>query len=106
VLYTLTSRDSFGDTTSARNCQFRDQRLSRQSDCNVTTATLGALRLHHHLSARFNLLPAKVRNQFSIPIVDDSFAEGNESFSVSLNNGFGTSLGAPNNGDGDHQWPQ
>jgi hypothetical protein len=39
--------------------------------------------------------PGETSKTISIPIVDDSFAEGNESFTVSLNNATGTNLGSP-----------
>ncbi len=39
--------------------------------------------------------PGENSKTISIPIVDDSFAEGNESFTVSLSNATGTNLGSP-----------
>ena len=36
-----------------------------------------------------------VLKTFSIPLVDDSYAEGNENFSVTLSNAIGATLGSP-----------
>ena len=39
--------------------------------------------------------PAKLRRCISIPIVDDVYAEGNESFTITLSNAIGATLGTP-----------
>src|SRR2546425_6232003 len=69
------------DTAGTQNCNVANGKASSRCDY---IATIGTVQFAAGETSKSN----------SIPIIDDSYAEGNETFSVSLNNGFGTSLGA------------
>ena len=73
----LTTSDSAG----TQNCSVANGKAS--SRCDYTT-TFGTVQFNAGESSK----------TFSIPIVDDAYVEGNETFTVSINNGVGTSLGA------------
>ena len=70
------------DTSGANNCNMTNGAASSRCDY---LATIGTLRFAANETAK-NIL---------IPIIDDSYAEGNETFAVTLSNPSGTVLGSP-----------
>lgn len=73
----LTTSDSAG----TQSCSLANGKASSRCDYTTTFGTV-----------QFNA--GEASKTFSIPIVDDVFVEGDETFTVSINNGAGTSLGA------------
>ena len=71
------------DTAGLNNCSFINNVASAR--CDYITA-VGTVRFAAGESAK----------TISIPIVDDAYAEGNETFTITLSNAIGASLGAPN----------
>ncbi len=68
------------DSAGSQNCNVVNGNASSRCDylTSVGTAQFGA---------------GETSKTFSVPIIDDSYAEGNETFTVSLNNASGASLG-------------
>src|SRR5204863_3067994 len=64
-----------------QNCNVANSQSSSRCDYIATIGTV-------------QFAAGETSKSISIPIIDDSYAEGSETFSVNLNNGFGTSLGA------------
>jgi subtilisin family serine protease len=85
-----------GDITSSATVSFATSDAAGTQNCNVVngkassrcdyTTTFGTVQFNAGESSK----------TFSIPIVDDAYVEGSETFSISLNNGLGTSLSAQN----------
>ena len=71
------------DNAGANNCNVIDGKASSRCDYETTAGTL-----------RFT--GGEVSKTIPIPIIDDSYAEGSESFTIALSNPTGTSLGVPN----------
>ena len=71
------------DTAGLNNCSFINGVASAR--CDYITA-VGTVRFAAGESAK----------TISIPIVDDAYAEGNETFTITLSNAIGATLGAPN----------
>src|SRR5688572_21361932 len=71
------------DTAGLNNCSFINGVASAR--CDYITA-FGTVRFAAGESAK----------TISIPIVDDAYAEGNETFTITLSNALGATLGAPN----------
>ncbi|MGI8734448.1 MAG: pre-peptidase C-terminal domain-containing protein [Pyrinomonadaceae bacterium] len=71
------------DPSGLNNCSFITGNASARCDY---TAAVGTARFAIGESAR----------NISIPIIDDSFAEGNENFTITLSNATGATLGSPN----------
>ena len=69
------------DTAGTQNCNVANGKASSRCDY---IATIGAVRF----------TAGETSKSISIPIIDDSYAEGNETFSVSLTGGFGSTIGA------------
>src|SRR5437660_3168428 len=69
------------DTAGTQNCNLANGKASSRCDYIATIGTV-------------QFAAGETSKSISIPIIDDSYAEGSETFSVNLNNGFGTSLGA------------
>ncbi len=70
------------DDAGLTNCSVVNGIASPRCDYEVTVGTL-------------QFAPGETSKSFSVAIVDDSYAEGNETFRVSLSNPSGATLGAP-----------
>lgn len=71
-----------GDTAGLNNCNIVNGTAS--SRCDYVTA-VGTVRFD----------PGQTSKNISIPIVDDSYADGSESFTLTLSNATGATLGVP-----------
>ena len=69
-----------GDAAGLQNCNVFNGIASPRCDYIVTIGTL-------------QFAAGETSKSFSVPIIDDSYAEGNETFTVSLNNASGATLG-------------
>ena len=70
------------DTAGVQNCSVVNHLASQRCDYMNTAGTL-------------TFAPGETSKSFSVSIIDDSYAEGDETFSVSLTNASVASLGAP-----------
>lgn len=84
-----------GPTTSAATADYATSDTAGLTNCNVVNG-VGSPRCDYATSVgivRFAV--GETSKTISIPIVDDSYAEGNENFTITLSNATGASLGAP-----------
>jgi subtilisin family serine protease len=86
-----------GDATSAASVSFTTNDTAGSQPCNQANAKASSRCDYTTTFGTVQFAAGDVSKTFSIPIVDDSFMEGDETFTVSLSNGFGTSLGAQTN---------
>jgi hypothetical protein len=71
------------DTAALHNCDVLDGAASAR--CDYTTAV-----------GTVHFATGQTSKEISIPLVDDSFAEGSENFTITLSNASGAMLGSPN----------
>lgn len=84
-----------GDTTGTASVDYEtvdDPALVR---CDVINGTSYARCDYATRIATANFAPGETSRSFVIPLIDDSYAEGNESFKVKLSNAVGATLSAP-----------
>jgi len=74
---TMTTSDNAG----TQNCSVANGQASSRCDYIATIGTV-------------QFATGETSKSISIPIIDDSYAEGNETFSVNLTSGFGSTIGA------------
>jgi hypothetical protein len=83
-----------GDTSSAATINYATSDTSGLTNCNVTGTGIASSRCDYATSigtVRFAI--GESSKTISIPIVDDNFAEGSESFTLTLSNAVGATLG-------------
>ena len=80
---TASVRYATSDTAGLTNCNVFNGIASARCDYPVSVGTI-------------NFAASEAFRTISIPIVDDSYAEGNENFSIALSNAVGGSLGQAN----------
>jgi hypothetical protein len=82
-----------GDASAAGSVGFATSDSAGSQPCNVFNG-LASSRCDYLTSiGTVQFAAGETFRTFSIPIIDDSYAEGNETFTVSLNNAAGASLG-------------
>ena len=84
-----------GPSNDAATVDYATSDTAALTNCNVVNG-VGSARCDYATSvgtARF--AAGETSKSISIPIVDDSYAEGSESFTITLSNAVNTSLGAP-----------
>ncbi|MBA3356077.1 MAG: SBBP repeat-containing protein [Pyrinomonadaceae bacterium] len=70
------------DTSGSNNCSVINGNASSRCDYQTTVGTL-------------QFASGETSKTISIPIIDDSYAEGSENFTITLSNATGASLGSP-----------
>ncbi len=83
-----------GDTSSNATVSFTTSDVAGTQNCNVVNGNASSRCDYTTTFGTVQFNAGEASKTFSIPIVDDAYVEGNETFTLSLNNGFGTSLGA------------
>jgi subtilisin family serine protease len=83
-----------GDTSSAASVSFATSDSAGSQACNVNNGKASSRCDYAAILGTIQFAAGEVSKTISIPLIDDSFAESGETFTVSLNNGSGTSLGA------------
>ncbi|MGI8734055.1 MAG: Calx-beta domain-containing protein [Pyrinomonadaceae bacterium] len=84
-----------GDTSAAVSASYATTDGAGLTNCNVFNG-IASPRCDYAVSiGTVSFASGETLKTISIPIVDDSYAEGSESFSISLSNPVGTSLGSP-----------
>jgi len=84
-----------GSTSGAASVTYTSSDTAGLTNCNVINGVASS-RCDYAVSiGTVSFAPGDVLKTFSIPLVDDSYAEGNENFSVTLSNAIGATLGSP-----------
>ncbi len=82
-----------GDTTSRATVNFATVDSAGLQDCNVTNGIASPRCDYINTLGAISFAASETSKSFSIAIVDDSYAEGNETFNISVNNASGATLG-------------
>ena len=83
-----------GDTSDSSTVNYATSDASGTNTCNCEWHCFFALRLSDH-SRHTQFAAGETSKTISIPIIDDAYAEGNESFTITLSNPTGATLGTP-----------
>jgi subtilisin family serine protease len=83
-----------GDTTSAATVSFTTSDSAGSQSCSVNNGQASSRCDYMTTFGTVQFAAGETSKSILIPIVDDSYVEGPETFTVSLSNGLGTSLGA------------
>ncbi len=73
-----------GDTTSSASVNFATNDAAGLQDCNVTNGIASPRCDYINTAGTVRFAAGETSKSFSVAIVDDSYAEGNETFTVSL----------------------
>ena len=82
-----------GNTSSAANVSFATSDLAGAQNCNVVNGVASARCDYEARFATVKFAPGETSKTISVFIIDDSYLEGPETFSVNLSNPSGASLG-------------
>ena len=85
-----------GDTTSSSKVTFATSDAAGSQNCDVLNGKASSRCDYISMVGTVQFGPGDSTKTFTIPIIDDSYAEGNESFTVTLSNPTGATLGSPN----------
>jgi len=83
-----------GDTTNGATVGFTTSDSAGLTNCNVINGTASPRCDYENTQGTMTFVAGETSKSFSVAIVDDSYAEGNETFTVSLNSPIGAALGA------------
>ena len=83
-----------GDTTSAATVGFTTSDSAGSQNCDTFNGKASSRCDYMTTFGTAQFAAGETSKSISIPIVDDAYVEGSETFTVSLSNGFGASLGA------------
>jgi hypothetical protein len=83
-----------GDTSAAVSVGFATSDASGLQNCNVSNGIASSRCDYATTIGTLQFAAGETSKSFSVAIVDDSYAEGSETFTVSLNNPSGATLGA------------
>ena len=85
-----------GDTSGGATANYATRDNSFGSPCNTSGSTEASSRCDYETAAGvITFAPGEVSKTIAIPIIDDSYPEGPESFQISLSNIVGASFGSP-----------
>ena len=86
-----------GDANTAFSVNYVTDDTAGVNRCDVLQTGAASARCDYEATAgSVNFAPGEMSRTFSIPIVDDSYAEGNETFFIRLSNPSGAQLGPSN----------
>jgi len=85
-----------GDTSATASVNFATMDSAGLQNCNVINGIASQRCDYEHTQGTMAFAPGENSKSFSVAIVDDSYAEGNESFTIALSNPSGAVLGSPN----------
>ena len=83
-----------GDTTRSAAVGFATNDAAGLTNCNVFNGIASPRCDFEYTLGTMSFAPGETSKSFSVAIVDDSYAEGNESFTVNLSGPSGATLGA------------
>jgi hypothetical protein len=84
-----------GNTTGAASVTYSTSDNAGLTNCNVTNNVASSRCDYAAVVGTLNFAANETSKSFSIPVVDDSYAENGENFVITLSNPAGTQLGAP-----------
>jgi glucose/arabinose dehydrogenase len=85
----------FGDTSAGASVSYATNDAAGVVNCGVING-LASLRCDYSTTlGTLNFAAGETTKEISIPIIDDVYAEGNETFTITLNGASGTVLGSP-----------
>src|SRR5207245_6889696 len=85
-----------GDTSTAASVTYSTNDAAGLQNCNVFNGIASPRCDYINTLGILTFAAGETFKTFSVPLVDDSYAEGNESFTISLSSPSGTALGSPN----------
>ncbi len=86
----------FGDVSGTATVNYATSDAAGLNNCSIISGNASSRCDYSFLTGTLSFGPGETFKAISIPIVDDTYAEGNEMFSISLSNPVGPTLGAPN----------
>jgi hypothetical protein len=84
-----------GDATAPATVDYATSDSAGASQCNVFTGNASSRCDYETTVGTLNFAAGEISKTISIPVIDDSYAEGNETFTVTLSNATGAALGTP-----------
>jgi hypothetical protein len=84
-----------GNTTGEASVKYSTSDNAGLTNCNVTNNVASSRCDYAAVVGTLNFAANETSKSFSIPVVDDSYAENGENFVITLSNPAGTQLGAP-----------
>ncbi|MFZ0061072.1 MAG: Ig-like domain-containing protein, partial [Pyrinomonadaceae bacterium] len=85
-----------GPTTSGATVDYRTSDTAGLNNCSLVNGVASARCDYTNAVGTVRFVANETAKSITIPIVNDSYAEGNESFTLTLSNVVGSGLGAPN----------
>ena len=85
-----------GPTTAAATADYKTTDTAGLNNCSVFNGVASARCDYTSAVGTLRFAASETIKTITIPIVNDSYAEGNESFTFTLSNAVGSGLGAPN----------
>ncbi len=83
-----------GDTTSSASVNYATNDAAGLTNCNVFNGIASPRCDYENTQGTMNFAAGETSKSFSVAIVDDSYAEGTETFTIGLNSPSGATLGA------------
>ncbi|MDQ6651184.1 MAG: PQQ-dependent sugar dehydrogenase, partial [Acidobacteriota bacterium] len=84
-----------GNTSAAATVNYTTSDTAGLNNCNITNGAASSRCDYETTVGTLNFAVGETSKAISIPIVDDSYAEGSETFAITLSNAAGASLGSP-----------
>ena len=84
-----------GDTSAAATVNYATSDTSGANNCNAITGAASSRCDYISSIGTLHFAANETSKFFSIPIIDDAYAEGHESFTITLSNPSGATLGSP-----------
>ena len=84
-----------GDTSTAASVAYATSDTAGANNCNVINGNASSRCDYTPAVGAVNFAPGEVFKTVNISFTDDAYAEGNETFAISLSNPVGASLGSP-----------
>lgn len=85
-----------GDTSGTSTVDFRTSDTAGLNNCNLINGVASARCDYTIAVGTVRFAVGETSKNISIPIIDDSFSEGIENFTITLSNATGATLGSPN----------
>lgn len=84
-----------GDTTGASTVDFATGDTAGTTNCNVVNGTASARCDYLNAAGTLSFAAGETSKNITVSVINDSFAEGNETFTVTLSNPSSATLGSP-----------
>jgi uncharacterized repeat protein (TIGR01451 family) len=84
-----------GDTSTAASVDYATSDTAGAGNCNTISGNASARCDYSTTIGTVRFAAGETFKTFNIPLTDDAYAEGNETFTVSLSNAIGATLGSP-----------